>query len=162
METSGGDDYSNLSFSISRNLRLLKVPKGDLRREYSNRIFHFVNTFDFSSLSHFVHQYCSDDFIFQIKGNNTLGKCERRTYFPRSITMQGAASFMKFVTSHGECAPDRVYVVTETIIRNRIDCAFIHNKFSFSGTLIYRLQMKFAANGVEIKQPSIENPTILQ
>lgn len=106
------------------------------------QLFHHCNTYDFDGLTHFMHQNATVDFIFHLKGNNCMDRKERKSYFPRSLTAQGVDPFVKFAATLSECAPDRVYVIKETIIRNRDDCCFILSRFIFSGTLMYHLQIK--------------------
>lgn len=123
-------------------LRRLKVPQRDQRRGYIKILFHYINTFDFDNLSGFMKQSCTDDFIFHLKGKYSVDAYGRKTYFPKFITVNGVDSFITFVSNLGECAPDRFYIVKETIIRNREDCSFVLCRFIFSGTLVYHLQIK--------------------
>jgi len=101
-------------------------------------VFGYLNSFDFPNLSQFMHQHCTEDFIYCCKGDDN----SRKMYVPKSLTLTGVESFMSFVTSIGDCVPDRTYILTETIIRNRVDCCFILSKFVVSGTAVFQVQIQ--------------------
>ena len=124
------------------HLHLLRVPADDPRRQYLSTIFHFSNSCEFGKLSQFLHEHCTNDFEMHIKGKNPLFSfTENEVELPKTIVVAGIDPYVNLNALMAECVPDRVYRVTETIIRNRFDCMIIISKYSITGTLVLKAKL---------------------
>ena len=87
-----------------------------------------------------MHEICAPDFQVVIKKENILSLVAHGSEKLTTAIFDGVDAYVNFNASLASCAPDSVYDLKETVIRNRPDSMVIMSKFVASGSLISKIK----------------------
>ena len=116
----------------------LKVSLEDKRRTFFNTYWSCLHSHNFESMREFFCENAVDQFVYKYDSTGGLAN----VIIPQKVEIRGIDNFIEYMSQVIKSFPDIIYIVKDTIIRNRKHSSCITCNWNVKATPVYELKMK--------------------
>ena len=134
----------------------LVIPLDDPRRKLASEFFKHFHCDDFKTAREFMEANCTADFVYidHLKDG-------QKKLFPKVLEIHGIDNFMNFAITSSAAVPDRLFNLSNTVIRSTASTDCIMARVTFEATVTRDLRLSGTEQPVLVAENTIPPASLL-